>query len=794
MTSAPSTPGTSLRYFVERMDCADCARTVQSALTRLPGVETPQVNFTTQTLSLTLDEARLPRERLEQTLRSLGYPPTLEAAPATTSSVPLRYFVNNMDCADCANKVQGVVARLPGVGEPKVNFTTQTLSLTLDETRMPRAQLEQTLRSIGYPPEWQGEVNPVPGTSTPIAPRPARVELPWYQTGKGRNVLLTGGLLVLALLFSLIAPGFAFWAYAAATAIGTWPLLRKAVASARLGEPFTINTLISVAAIGAIAIGEAAEGALVVFLFAIGELLENVAAGRARAGIQALAALAPKTALLLEGGQTREVPVEGLQVGQFVRVQPGGRVPADGTITEGDSNLDDSPVTGESVPVHKRPGDPVYAGSINTDGVLTVRVDRGASDNTIARIIHLVEEAESSKAPTARFIDRFSRWYTPSAMLVALLFAVVPPLLFGQPWNEWIYKGVALLLIACPCALVLSVPAAVTSGISAGARRGLLIKGGAALETIGSVSTVAFDKTGTLTENKPQVTDVIGLRVPESEVVLLAAAVETGSAHPLAKAILARAQGQAIPAAQDAKAISGKAVIATVQGRALAVGSPRYAVEVASLSPDEQAQIARLEEQGKTVVVLLDGRQVLGLLAIRDEPRADAKEAVARLKELGVRSLMLTGDNVRTGNAIARDLGLEVEAELLPEDKLQRIAALKASGKVAMVGDGINDAPALAQSDVGIAMGGGTDVALETADAALLRHSVTGVAELVQLSRAVMTNIRQNVAFALGLKAIFLVTTLLGITGLWPAILSDTGATVLVTANALRLLRFKPGA
>lgn len=796
MTSAPSTPGTPLRYFVERMDCADCARTVQSALTRLPGVDAPQVNFTTQTLSLTLDEARLPRERLEQTLRSLGYPPTLEAAPVVTSSAPLRYFVNNMDCADCANKVQGVVTRLAGVGEPRVNFTTQMLSLTLDETRTPRASLEQALRSIGYPPELQGEVNPTSSTAstTPVAPRPARVELPWYQTGKGRNVLLTGGLLVLALLFSLIAPGFAFWAYAAATAIGTWPLLRKAVASARLGEPFTINTLISVAAIGAIAIGEAAEGALVVFLFAIGELLENVAAGRARAGIQALAALAPKTALLLEGGQTREVPVEGLQVGQFVRVQPGGRVPADGTITEGDSNLDDSPVTGESVPVHKRPGDPVYAGSINTDGVLTVRVERGASDNTIARIIHLVEEAESSKAPTARFIDRFSRWYTPAAMAVAFLFAVLPPLLFGQPWNEWIYKGVALLLIACPCALVLSVPAAVTSGISAGARRGLLIKGGAALETIGSVSTVAFDKTGTLTENKPQVTDVIGLRAPEQEVVLLAAAVETGSAHPLAKAILARAQGQAVPAAQDAKAISGKAVTATVQGRALAVGSPRYAVEVASLSPDEQAQIARLEEQGKTVVVVLDGRQVLGLLAIRDEPRADAKEAVARLKGLGVRSLMLTGDNARTGNAIARDLGLDVEAELLPEDKLQRIAALKASGKVAMVGDGINDAPALAQSDVGIAMGGGTDVALETADAALLRHSVTGVAELVELSRAVMTNIRQNVAFALGLKAIFLVTTLLGITGLWPAILSDTGATVLVTANALRLLRFKPGA
>lgn len=792
MTSSASTSGTPLRYYVERMDCADCARTVQSALNRLPGVEAPRVNFTTQTLSLTLDEAQMPRERLEQTLRSLGYPPTLETAPGETLSLPLRYFVNNMDCADCANKVQGVLTRLPGVSEPKVNFTTQTLSMTLDETRTSRAQLEQTLRSIGYPPELQADA---PATSgAPPAPRPARVELPWYQSSKGRNVLLTGGLLVLALLFSLVAPQFAFWAYAAATAIGTWPLLRKAVASARLGEPFTINTLISVAAIGAIAIGEAAEGALVVFLFAIGELLENVAAGRARAGIQALAALAPKTALRLDGTQTREVPVEELQVGQRVRVQPGGRVPADGTITEGNSNLDDSPVTGESVPVHKSVGDTVYAGSINTDGVLTVRVDRGASDNTIARIIHLVEEAESSKAPTARFIDRFSRWYTPAAMAVAILFAVLPPLLFGQPWHEWIYKGVALLLIACPCALVLSVPAAVTSGISAGARQGLLIKGGAALETIGSVGTIAFDKTGTLTENKPQITDIIPLGAAEQDVLALAAAVETGSAHPLAKAIHDRAKGLTIVAAENAKAVAGKAVTATVAGRALAVGSPRYAQELAPLMPDVQARIEVLEHQGKTVVVLLDGGTPLGLLAIRDEPRADAKAAIARLKALGVRSVMLTGDNARTGHAIAGDLGLDVEADLMPEEKLRRIAELKESGTVAMVGDGINDAPALAQSDVGIAMGGGTDVALETADAALLRHSVTGVADLVQLSRAVMTNIRQNVAVALGLKAIFLVTTLLGLTGLWPAILSDTGATVLVTANALRLLRFTPTA
>ncbi|MFC5848010.1 heavy metal translocating P-type ATPase [Deinococcus petrolearius] len=703
------------------------------------------------------------------------------------SGIPLRYAVTNMDCAECATKVQGVVTRLPGVGAPQVNFTTQTLSLILDETQTPRSRLEQNLRAIGYPLELLGGRPGAPGTL-------GAEERPWHQTGKGRSALLSGALLGLAFVLGLVAPGLAFWAYTAAAAIGTWPLLRKAVASTRLGEPLNINTLISVAAVGAVAIGEAAEGALVVFLFAVGELLEQVAAGRARAGIRVLAALVPRTALLLEGTWTREVPADRLQVGQLVRVQPGSRVPADGTITEGAAALDDSPVTGESVPVHKRRGDAVYAGSISTDGVLTVRVDREASDTTLARIIHLVEEAQSSKAPTARFIDRFARVYTPAAMGLALLFAAVPPLLFGQPWHVWIYKGVALLLIACPCALVLSVPAAVTSGLAAGARRGVLIKGGAALETIGSVRTVAFDKTGTLTGNRPQVTDVLGLRAPEAEVVALAAAVETGSAHPLAAAIRDRAQGQAVPAAQDARAVAGKAVTATVQGRPLAVGSPRYAGEVAALSADEQAQVARLEEQGKTVVVLLDGSLVLGLIAIRDEPRPDARAAVARLKALGVRPLMLTGDNARTGRAIARDLGLEVEAELLPEDKLRRVAALRTAGKVAMVGDGINDAPALAQADVGIAMGSGTDVALDTADAALLRRGVTGVGDLIELSRAVMTNIRQNVAFALGLKAVFLVTTLLGVTGLWPAILSDTGATVLVTANALRLLRFRPAA
>ncbi|UQN09178.1 heavy metal translocating P-type ATPase [Deinococcus sp. QL22] len=707
----------------------------------------------------------------------------MTASRPISGATELDYFVEGMDCPTCVRKIEGALERMPGTNNARTNLTKQMLTLTLDETQTPRATLEKTLRSLGHEPRlMNGEHGD--RAHTPRA---------WYRTNQGRLVLTTGALLVLAFLFGLLEPALAAWGYVAATLIGTWPLAKKAVAAARAGDPFSINTLVTLAAIGALTIGEGAEAAVVVFFFAIGELLEGIAVGRARSGIQALAALAPKTAFVLKKGKVFEVPADTLQVGQFVQVQPGGRVPADGTILEGQSSLDDSPVTGESVPVFKTVGDTVYAGSINTDGVLKIHVDTAASDNTIARIIHLVEQAEANKAPVARFIDRFSRVYTPIVVLIATLTAILPPLLLNGSWNEWLYKGVALLLIGCPCALVLSVPAAITSGISAGARRGLLIKGGAALEAIGSVKTIAFDKTGTLTAGQPKVTDVVPFGTEAGEVLRLAAAVEQGSSHPLAKAILGHIQGVELPAVQEARALPGRAVLATLDGRELAVGSPRYAREQGALTAEVEVEAQKLEAQGKTVVTLLDGARILGLIAIRDEPRADAREAIVQLKALGVRPLMLTGDNARTAQAIAQDLGLDVQAELLPEDKLRLIEDLKRQGGVAMVGDGINDAPALAASDVGIAMGGGTDVALETADAALLRHEVGGVTELVQLSRATMRNIKQNVIFAVGLKAVFLVTTLLGITGLWPAILSDTGATALVTANALRLLRFQGG-
>ncbi|MFC7693946.1 heavy metal translocating P-type ATPase [Paeniroseomonas aquatica] len=628
---------------------------------------------------------------------------------------------------------------------------------------------------------------------------PADAAKPWYGTGKARLVWLLGALVLGAYALSLVLPErLTYPLFLVATAVAVVPFGQRAFALARAGSPFSIETLMVTAAIGAAIIGAAEEAAVVVLLFALGELLENVAAGRARAGIRALATLMPRTALRVRAdGSTEGVDSDRLAVGDLVLIRPGDRVPCDGSIEDGQSALDESPVTGESVPVARGPGEAVVAGSINADGALRVRVTRAASDNTIARIIRMVEEATASRAPTQRFIERFSKWWTPGAMIVSLLVILVPPFLLGWDWWTSIYRSLAVLLIACPCALVISVPAAMASGLSAGARRGLLIKGGAALESIGAARTVAFDKTGTLTEGRPRITDVVpAAGTSEQDLLAYAAGVEAGSAHPLAKAVLAEAEARGIAAPQSsvAEAVQGRAVTALVSGRRVAVGSPRYAEEIGADLGPLAGRVETLESEGKTTVVVLVDRAVAGVLAIRDEPRGDATEGIAALSRLGVAAVMLTGDNPRTGAAIAGGLGLDVKAGLLPADKLREIAALRRTGSVVMVGDGINDAPALAAADVGIAMGGGTDVALEAADAAVLRDRVTGVAELVGLSRATMLNVKTNVALAVGLKLVFLVTTLLGLTGLWPAILADTGATVLVTLNALRLLSWKPRA
>lgn len=614
---------------------------------------------------------------------------------------------------------------------------------------------------------------------------------PWWQSAKGRLTIMSGLALAVAWGVGHIFPAYEEWIFAAAMLVGLVPIARRAVMAALVGTPFSIEMLMTIAAVGAVIIGAVEEAATVVFLFLIGELLEGVAAGRARASIQSLATLVPKTALLEEGGKTREVPAEDLAVGATILVRPGDRIPADGTILSGESSIDEAPVTGESTPVRKGVDATVYAGTVNGEAALRVKVTAAAADNTIARVIKLVEEAQESKAPTERFIDRFSRYYTPGVVAVGALVAIVPPLLFGGAWGEWIYKGLAILLIGCPCALVISTPAAIAASLSSGARRGLLLKGGAVLESFGKVTAVAFDKTGTLTEGKPVVTDVIGYGRPEAEVIRLAAALETGSSHPLAKAILDRAawDGADVPPADGAKALGGKGVTGTVEGNELLLASANAAAERVLLDDEQTKRIAAFNDEGKTVSVLVTGNAIAGILAMRDEPRPDAAASLKALKDAGVKTVMLTGDNRRTAEAIGRQLGIEVRAELLPEDKQRIVGELKGQGlNVAKVGDGINDAPALAAADVGIAMGGGTDVALETADAASLHGRVGDIAEMIALSKRTMSNITQNITIAIGLKGVFLVTTIIGITGLWPAILADTGATVLVTMNALRLL------
>ena len=714
-------------------------------------------------------------------------PDTLEAA-----RTPLRYRVDGMDCPGCASTIETAVKRLGGASDVRVNYQRQVLALNLDETVTPRASLEQKVRDLGYGISVPNApvvetavtgVDAVPG----VAAVPVRRSM--LADRKIRLAAVIGVLMAGGFLVSLGSFAAGYWAYLPPALLGLAFFGRKAVVAARSGVPFSIEMLMSIATLGAILIGATSEAAAVVFLFTVGEVLEGFAAARARTGIQALEQLMPRTALLLEDDVAREVPAEALKIGDLVLVRPGDRATADGTVEDGQSEVDESPVTGESVPVPKCQGDRVLAGSVNSTASLLIRVDRTTQDNTIARIIRLVENAQEAKAPIARFIERFSRIYTPAAVGLAALVVIIPPLLFGQEWSVWIYRGLALLLIACPCALVLSTPAAIAAALAAGAHRGLLVKGGAVLETLARVRTVAFDKTGTLTEGRPRVTDVIVLSGTERTMLGMAAAAESGSSHPVARAILQRAVADGIPVrpARDHRAHPGQAVEAMVTGKQVLVGSPRHLGMYFAKSPEAASGIGELERAGKTVVGVVADGQLLGFVAMRDEPRADAAAGIEALHRMGLRTVILSGDNARTAQAIGKSLGVEVRAELLPAAKLREIARL--GPLTAMVGDGINDSPALAAAAVGIAMGSGTDVAIEAADAALLNDRVGDVASLIGLARATLANIHQNVGIALGFKGLFLVTTILGVTGLWIAVLADTGATVIVTLNALRLLR-----
>lgn len=776
------------RYRVEGMDCASCAAKIDTAVRKLPGITDVSVSATAGTMTVDFNgEENLPA--VEKTVQKLGYgvaprdgaaPRMKEVRAANHSHEGHDHHGHDHDHHDHDHGHDHHDHDHHGHHHHdhahKGHDHKGHDHKGHDHAAGKHDHGEEAQESLGLHGHDHG---PSDG--------------PWWKSRKAILTLASGLALAVAYLIGHLVPSIDKYAFAVAMLVGLIPIARRAVAAALAGIPFTIETLMTIAALGAVVINASEEAAAVVFLFLVGELLEGIATGRARASIQSLANLVPKTALIEENGKTRVVQADTLDLGAVIVVRPGDRIPADGTIIDGASAINEAPVTGESVPVQKETGDSVFAGTINGEAVLKVTVTAAAADNTIARVVKLVEEAQESKSPTERFIDRFSKYYTPGVLVFGALVAILPPLVAGGSWSEWIYKGLAVLLIGCPCALVISTPAAIAASLSAGARRGLLLKGGAVLEGLGKLTAVALDKTGTLTEGKPKVTDIIAVGRSENEVLGLAAALETGSSHPLAVAILARAEEAGVRAASasESRAIGGKGVSAIVEGDAIFLGSPQAAGEMASVSDELKRQIQALNDEGKTVSVLLAGQQVAGAIAMRDEPRPDAREGLQALKDLGIRTIMLTGDNSRTAKAIGAQLGMDdVRAELLPEDKQKIVGELKSKGLVVgKVGDGINDAPALAAADIGIAMGGGTDVALETADAAVLHGRVRDISRMVTLSKLTMSNIMQNITIALGLKAVFLTTTVMGITGLWPAILADTGATVLVTMNALRLLK-----
>ncbi|WP_438446372.1 heavy metal translocating P-type ATPase [Gorillibacterium sp. sgz5001074] len=709
------------------------------------------------------------------------------------------FRVRGMDCADCARHLEKRIGALDGVTDVRVNFTQGTMTLVYGGAA---ASLIRAIRQAGY----SGE-EAVSGSS-----RTALPESFWRGNPKVQPTVWSALLYGLALLCGWLIgngeeSGFGLTTlfYLAAMAVGGWRIAYTGITGLR-SRTVGMELLMTVSAIGAALIGQWSEGAAVIVLFSLGEMLEAYTMDRTRRQVNSLMALAPEEAHMVRDGGMETVPVGALLVGDQIRVLPGERIPMDGQVLDGLSAVNQAPITGESVPVDKTTGDTVYAGTVNGEGTLTIEVTRLARDHTLARILALIEEAEAQKAPSQRFVDRFSKIYTPAVLVLALLVAVLPPLVGGAAFEPWFYRALTLLVVACPCALVISTPVAIAAAIAHAARRGVLIKGGAHLERLGGLRAVALDKTGTLTSGVPEVLQVRaapGSGADEAEVLRTAVAVELGSAHPLARAVLryAEARGGAAAVSADAgsfRVYPGMGASASAGGRQVYAGSPRLFRERLGVSLEPLAEaLAALDREGRPYLLAGTEDAVLGWITFADPVRPASAQALAELDALGVRRLhMLTGDHAGAAEAVVRALGnagrsLTWEAGLLPEEKLDRIRALRAEhGTVAMVGDGINDAPALAAADLGIAMGAaGSDAALETADVALMRDDLSQLPYAVGLSRRALRIIRQNIGFSLLIKAVFLAAILPGWTTLWLAVLADTGAAVAVTLNGMRLLR-----
>ncbi|MBL8622945.1 MAG: cadmium-translocating P-type ATPase [Myxococcales bacterium] len=571
--------------------------------------------------------------------------------------------------------------------------------------------------------------------------------------------------------------------------------LRKAWVAART-LTLNINLLMAIAVVGALAIQQWPEAAMVTALFAVAEVVEARSVDRARDAIRGLLLLAPDRTRVRRPTGWVDVATTDVRVGDVVQVRPGERVPIDGVVAAGVSAIDQAPVTGESIPVDKRPGDKVFAGTVNQQGALEVEVTAAAGATTLDHVARAVRDAQARRSASERFVDRFARSYTPSVVVLALGFALVPSLVFGQPFQPWLYKALVMLVIACPCALVVSTPVTIVSGLAAAARLGILVKGGAHLETAGTLGVLALDKTGTLTEGRPRLTDVRPMPgVARDDLLRWAASLEATSAHPIATAVTQGFTGALAPTTQ-VTAIDGKGLTGVVDGRPLTIGSHRLVEEHGVCRPEVEAILAELEADGKSVMVAWRGDEVLGVLAVADGVRATSVAAVAELRALGVELVMLTGDNPTTAAAVARDVGIAtVRADLLPADKLAAIEALAARGPVGMVGDGVNDAPALARASLGFAMGAaGSDTALETADVALMSDDLRGIPTLMRLSRRTRRTLIANISLAIGIKVVFFGLALAGLATLWMAVFADMGASLIVAMNGLRLLRWRPAA
>jgi Zn2+/Cd2+-exporting ATPase len=703
------------------------------------------------------------------------------AAPAGDRARPdARYRVEGMDCASCARTLEKAVSGVSGVQTARVSFGSASLELWGDP--MPDAVLA-AVSSAGF------SARPARERRVANADRPL-----WRRDPRALSLVLALAILLVAVAATLAsAPrALAEPLYLASMAVGGWAVARAAITALRQRN-LDMNVLMALAAVGAVGIGAYAEGAWVLALFALGTWLETYALDRTRHSVEALAELAPEEARLVERGVERLVAVAEVAIGERILVRPGERVPLDGVVESGSSSVDESPINGESVPADRGPGDPLYAGSLNQLGSLVVRTTRVAADSTIARIVELVEQAQGSRAPSERLIDRFARIYTPIVFAAALGVATIPALL-GADGSTWLYRALALLIVACPCSLVISIPVAVVSAIGAAARGGVLIKGGEALENLARIDIVALDKTGTLTTGTPRLTDIRACgELDDDEALRIVASLERSSEHPLAAALVRAAGDRDIRLSEADRlvALPGLGIDAELEHRTLWAGGPRLAsLRVSAPLPET---IEELERDGQTVILLGEAGRLLAAFALRDEPRAEAPATIAALRRCGIeRVVMLTGDNEAVASAIATSVGIDDHhASLLPADKLDRVRSLQqGAGVVAMVGDGINDAPALAAARVGVAMGAaGSAIALDSADVALMSDDLGRLPGTIALARRSVGVMRQNVIASLVVKGAVVALVPFGLVTLWMAVAADMGMSLLVTLNGLRLLR-----